>query len=169
MLNSDHSHCGTSDDRKRRVMTTAFKYNKLLSYLGWDESTQDSKSVNCATKKKKRLRNRQLIWWKIKRINTGVFLTSAHLRMLFSMHVSMEIVKPYVVFLTLLLLREPKGTTWGGFIPLILITLITHYWLCAKNSEWSCIFLSQNNGIEITLNETHPRIRRRDQISHDGN
>lgn len=108
MLNSDHSHCGISDDRKHRVMTTAFKYNKLLSYLGWDESTPES-GVQIVHKW---LRNRQLIWWKIKRINIGVFWTSLHLRMLFYMLVSLEMVN-FVVFLTLLLLGEPTRHHMG--------------------------------------------------------
>ena len=56
-----------------------------------------------------------------------VFSTPAHGRMLFSVRVSVEMVKHYVVSLTSLLLREPTGTAWGGFISLILITLITRY------------------------------------------
>lgn len=149
MLDSDHSHCGTGGVRKHRVMMSAFKYTKLfvLFKIRWKCGGQQS--VCCAQKIKKHI----VDYMKNKEECT------------FSMCPSMEIVKHYVVFLTLLLLGEPTGTTWGGFISLILITLITHYWLCAKAANGHTSFLVKR----IKLNETHSRIWRHYKIRHHGN
>lgn len=146
MLHSDHSHCGVSGGRKRRVMTTAYKYDRLLSYLGWDESAQDSGSVNCELMIKKQT------------ADLSLFNFSSSENVIFS-HVIVGMAQHHLVFLTLLLCGEPSGTTWGGFISLILITLITAHWLRAKNSEWPCIFYSQNSGTEIMFNKIQSVIK----------
>lgn len=153
-----------SDDRKHRVMTTAFKYNTLLFYLGEDESAQDSGEWIVH----KWLRNRELIWWKIKRINAGVFWTAVHLWTLFSMHISGEMVK-HVVFLTLLFHEEPMGSPWGGFISLILSALITHSWLCAKK-HWMAMHLwVKTMGLKSCSIKHALESCRRYQIRHRGN
>lgn len=146
----------SGNDRKHWVTKTAFKYNKLLSYLGKDESTQDSGGKIIY----KWLRNTR----RIKLINAWALCTAVRLLYYFK-HVSVEMVKHYVVpYLVIAQGTHRSHMEWIYFtyIDYTNYTLLIFFLKTEKPMHLS----QSNKRIENLLNGSHPRIRRHYQITH---